>query len=432
MRTITLVAACLLAGWLAPAARAQEAEVPSRLSLAEALRLVQERHPTISAARERVAAAEAATVTANQRLNPAFSVNSEGSRPWTAGGRSIDTQELVVAVEQEFETGGRRGLRTAAATAGAAAARATQADEWRRLRLETASAYFDLVLGRLEIENARTALSEVDTVISVNRARYRQGEVSGVELRRLEVERMRFGDDVLTAELAERNARATLLSLLGSARLDVPLEPSDGFGNLAAPEAAPVGAGTGGDAGTATANALSLRPDILAARSEEQRAASDFELQRAIRLPNVTFGAGYRRDFGQGGLAVTATVPLPLFDRNAGGIARAAAERRVAAGQVRLAERRVSLEVQLAVNSLSALRARLAAIESGYLQKAREARDSVLAAYRSGATDLTDYLDAQRAYREVQRAHQRAQFDVRMALLQLDAVSGVLPGGFRP
>jgi outer membrane protein, heavy metal efflux system len=433
MRTTAFVTTCLVAGWcLAAPGRAQEPDVPQRLSLGDALRLVQSRHPALATARDRVAAAEAAARAANQRPNPTFKLSSEGSRPWSADGRSFDTQELLLSVEQEFETGGRRGLRTAVAAAGATVAGATLDDEWRRLRLETATAYFALVLGRLEADSARTALAEVDTVIAVNRARYRQGEVSGVELRRLEVERMKFSDDVLAAELAERNARATLLSLLGAARLDAPLEPSEGFGSLA-PQVGTTGAGGADiDIRAAIATALARRPEIVAARGEQQRASSDFELQRAIRLPNVTFGAGYRRDFGQNGLAITATIPLPLFDRNAGGIARADAERRAAGGQVQLVERRVSLEVQLAVNGLSALRARLASIESSYLQKAKEARDSALAAYRSGATDLIDYLDAQRSYRDVQRAYQRAQFDVRMALIQLDTASAVIPGDPRP
>jgi outer membrane protein, heavy metal efflux system len=432
MRTTAFVAVCL-AGWgLVSAARAQEPDMPPRLSLADALRLVQERHPVLSVARNRVAAADASATTARQRPNPTITFNSDGVQPWSAAGRSIDAGEMSVAVEQEFETGGRRGLRGAVASAGAAAARATLDDEWRQLHLETARVYFALVLGRLEADNARTALSEVDTVIAVNRARYRQGEVSGVELRRLEVERMKFSDDVLVAELAERNARATLLSLLGAARLDAPLEPTDGFGSLTATDAA---AATRRppevDTVAAIARSMTLRPDLMAARSEQQRAASEFELQRAIRLPNVTFGGGYHRDTGQNGLAISASVPLPLFDRNAGGIARADAERRVANSQLRQAERRVSLEIQLAANTLSALRARLASIEADYLQKAKEARDSALSAYRSGATDLIDYLDAQRAYRDVQRAYQRAQFDVRMGLLQLDAASGTL-GGLRP
>jgi outer membrane protein, heavy metal efflux system len=433
MRTFALVAICLAGFGLASAGAAQQPpDIPSRLSLADALRIVQERHPALSVARDRVTAAEASTTTAKQRPNPAFSFASEGSKPWSAGGRSIDSQEMTLIVEQEFETGGRRGLRTAAAEAGASAARATLDDGWRQLRLETARTYFALVLGRLEADNARTALAEVDTVIAVNRARYKQGEVSGVELRRLEVERMKFSDDVLAAELAERNARAALLSLLGAARLDADLEPTDGFGGLTGPDTRTSPPAAKADAAAGIARALTLRPDLLAARMEQERAAREYELQRAVRLPNVTFGAGYHRDFGQDGVAISASIPLPLLDRNAGGIARADAERRAATGELRQAERRVSLEVQLAINSVSALRARLVSIESGYLEKAKEARDSALSAYRSGATDLIDYLDAQRAYRDVQRAYQRAQFDVRVALLQLDAASGTLPGGLRP
>ena len=174
--------------------------------------------------------------------------------------------------------------------------------------------------------------------------------------------------------------------------------------------------------------ALAERPDVAAARREEDRARSELALQQALRLPNVTVGAGYRRDFGENGLVVTASVPLPLFDRNAGGIARAEAERRVAAGRLRQAEQAVSLEVQQAVNTAAAMRERLASLESGYLRKAREARDAAAAAYRSGATDLIDYLDAERAYRDVQRAYQRALFDVRLSQLELDAAVGAGSG----
>jgi cobalt-zinc-cadmium efflux system outer membrane protein len=306
-------------------------------------------------------------------------------------------------------------------------------EERRQLRLEAARAYFGLVLARLEADNARTALAEVDKLIAVNRLRYQQGEVSGVELRRLEVERMKFSDDVLLAELMERNSRATLLSFLGAGRLDAPLDPTDGFGSQPASSAPSCDqAQAAVDPGALIARALAARADMAAARSEQQRAESEFEFQRALRLPNVTFGAGYRRDFGQGGLAISASVPLPLFDRNPGGIARADAERLLAGRQLQQAGRKVSLEVQLAANALGAMRARLDSIESGYLQKAKEARDGALSAYRSGATDLIDYLDAQRAYRDVQRAYQRAQFDVRVGQLQLDAAVGVPPGELRP
>ncbi len=135
-------------------------------------------------------------------------------------------------MEQEFELGDRRRLRGEAAGSAAAATRAALDNRVRQLRLEVQRVYFQLVLARLDAEQARASLAEIDQVIAVNRSRYKQGEVSGGELRRLEVERLKFSEDALQAELATRNARSALLALIGAPRLDLPLEPTDA---LAAP-----------------------------------------------------------------------------------------------------------------------------------------------------------------------------------------------------
>lgn len=53
----------------------------------------------------------------------------------------------------------------------------------------------------------------------MNRARFEKGEISGGELRRIQVERLKFVDDVFAAELSFRNARSALLALLNVADL---------------------------------------------------------------------------------------------------------------------------------------------------------------------------------------------------------------------
>ena len=424
MRTTGLITSCLAVVGLWPAPLpAQEPDIPARLSFDAAVRLVEQRHPALAAGREHLAIADATSAAARVRPNPVFDASSEGLRPWSAGGGSaFDAQELILQVGQEIELGGRRRLRTAAADAAASAARASLTDRRRRLRAETGQAYFLLVLARSEVETATTALADVDKVIALNRARYQQGEISGGELRRLEVERMRFTDDVLGAQLSERNARSSLLALLGSTRLDQPLEPTD----QVAPR--PGLARVNLDRATLVALALANRPDLVGARQDAARAGSEVRLQQALRTPNLTIGAGFRRDFGENGVILSASVPLPVFDRNAAGIARAEAERRLAESGITQVERDILLEVQQAINLADTSRSRLDQLESEYLQKAREARDSALSAYRSGAADLIDYLDAQRAYREVQRAHRRAEFDYRASLLQLEAAVGTAPG----
>jgi hypothetical protein len=147
-------------------------------------------------------------------------------------------------------------------------------------------------------------------------------------------------------------------------------------------------------------------------------------LRQRRQVVRILLQAGLKRDFGTNGFVVTFGVPLPLFNRNEGGVARAGAEERQAAAQLTAAETRVTLEVQEALNSVDVSRRRLDYVEGEYLKNAREARDIVLASYRSGATTLIDYMDAQRALREALRTQNRARFEYRISLFQYEAAVG--------
>jgi cobalt-zinc-cadmium efflux system outer membrane protein len=172
------------------------------------------------------------------------------------------------------------------------------------------------------------------------------------------------------------------------------------------------------------AGAVSERPDLTALRLGEQRAEADASLQHALRIPPFSFGAGYQRDFGTNAFVMRASIPLALWNRNEAGRARAAAERTRAASRTSAAAAFAELEVQLARNAVESTSARVANIASEYVKNAREARDIVLAAYRAGAATLTDFLDAQRALRDAQRAEHRALFDYCVSVFELEAALG--------
>lgn len=427
---MTRVFSCVLVLALAAPALGQELSVPERLSLVDALRIAAERNPSFLAAQNAVEIAQAGTLDAGLRLNPALTVESEGY-PLSAANRPafFNDQELSIRFDQEIETAGRRRLRTDAAQASVTVAESQRRDRLRQLELEVRRAYFQTVLAQADRDVAQIALGEIDQVIMLNRARFQQGEISGAEVRRLQVERLRFADDVFTAELALRNARSALLSLMNLPALGTPfeviepLEPPADFLRvnaiaIAADPAAPI------QSAALLQQALSSRPDLIAARQREQRADSETRLQRALRSPNVTVGGGYKRDFGTNAVVFGVTVPLPLSNRNQGGVARAEAERRLAANEAAAATTSVRLEVQQAVNALEINRQRVDYIRREYLTNAREARDIVLTSYRLGAADLIDFLDAQRAFRETQRTYNRALYDERISIFQLAAAVG--------
>jgi cobalt-zinc-cadmium efflux system outer membrane protein len=409
---------------------AQEPNLPAKLSLADALRIAEARNPFIAVAQQGVVASQADVTAAGKRLNPDFLFTSEGlSYSQPNHPPFFDNQELYFEFQQTFETGGRRGLRTEQANYGVAASRASVQDTLRQLRFEVRRAYMGVVLAKADDEVARTTLEDIDKVLALNRTRYEQGELSGIELRRLQVERFRFADDAFAAELALRNARSSLLALLNVRTLDQPFDTTEDLLPASLAGAAPPPPQE--TAGSAITLALATRPDIEAARREQQRAEAGFRLQRALGKPLFTVGAGLRRDFGQNGLVVTFGVPLQFFNKNQGGVARAGAEQQQAAARLAAVEARVSLDVQQALNTVDVARRRVSYVEGEYLKNAREARDIVLASYRSGAATLIDYMDAQRALREALRIRNRASFEYRMSLFQYEAATGTSSAALR-
>lgn len=416
--------ACWILLLPAAGAVAQTRPVPQRLSLDEAVRLAVERNPQAAGARALVEIAEANRVDARLRPNPAVSVESE-SYPLFQSPRPafVDGQELTIRFDQEIETAGRRQLRAAAAAAGVSAASLTARDRFRQLERAVRRAYLQLALAQADADVARTSLQEIDRVLTVGRERVNVGEAPRSEVSRLEVERLRFAEDAFSADLALRNARAALLTLLGASDLTQAIEAAD-------PLIPPSGSAV--VAITAAASApphqplgIDLRPDVLAAREELRRAETETRLQRALRSPNVTVGGGYKRDFGTNAVVLGVTVPLPLWNQNQGGVARAAAERQLAASHLAAVEFDVRLDIQQAINALETNRARAEYIERQILASARESRDVVSESYRLGAADLIDFLDAQRAFRDTLRTYNRALFDYRVSVFELEAARGL-------
>ena len=403
-------------------ARGQPA-VPPRLTLREAVALAVDRNPTLVAARAGVDAAAADRLSASRRPNPAVTLDSEGYPLFESPRPTFwDNQEFTLRMDQELETAGRRGLRVAVADADRRVASLTLRDRVRAVALEVMRAYTSASLAQADLTVAKASLEEIDRVIELNRARFQQGEISGAELRRLQVERLRFVEDVFAAELGLKNARAAILALVGATSLDQPLEFTD---SLKAPDAVRVAAAVPDTFGATLAQALAVRPDVLAAREERARAETATHLQRALRSPNITVGAGYRRTFATNAIVFGVTLPVPLFNQNQGGVARAAAELRAAEARSTAAEITVRLDVQRAANAAQTNRARVEYIEREHLTNAQEARDAVLRSYRLGETGLIDFLDAQRSFRDTQRTYNRALFDERLSQFELSAALGL-------
>ena len=425
------VALGLVAGLLATGPASAQESIPEQLTLAAALQIAEAQSPAFRAARHVVDVARAEARIAARRPNPMVVVEGEEYAPFAAerGSFWMD-QALVVRFQQEIETAGRRRHRIRSADAGLAMAQAETADARRRLQLAVGRTYFALALAQADRAVAAAALEEIERVITLTEARFAAGEVAGVELRRLDVERLSFVDQALTTDLAVRTARAALLGLLGGADLEHPIEAADPL------QAAPLRARDGrliADADGMAVGVESLRqdasaarPDLRAARRARARADSELLRQRALRVPNVTAGWGYRRDFGRHAMDFALSIPVPLYGAlNLGEVTRADAERRRLAALEDAAGITVAVELQQAVDAVEVSAERVRYVEEEYLRGAEEARDLVQASYELGETALIDFLDAQREFRATQRVRNQALYDLRISLIELAAAIGV-------
>lgn len=418
-RTILVLAAMALPV-LVGEASAQEGPIPSDLTLEQAVEFALMRNPELLATRNRIEMAEADVVTAGLRPNPDFTFESE-SYPYFRSdpGPFFSNQEITARVDYEIQTKGRLKLGTNAAEITIRRETAVFANAVRRLRLEVREAFYRVLLAESNRQLARAILDQTDQVIALNRTRFEEGEISGLELTRIEVERLRFADDLFQVRLESQNAKASLLALLNAPDLGADFRVR---GNLN--EIPDLGIPITVSGAEVVRLANDRRPDMRAAMAELERSSAQNRLQRAISSPTITVGGGYKRDGPDHSLVAGVTVPLAIFNRNQGEIMRSEAEMRQAENLLAAMRNRIALEVRQAFNAVIVNRERVEYIRSRQVKQAEEASRVTLAAYRLGGAPLMNYLDAQRQYRDTMRVLNQAVFDERVSLFALAAAIG--------
>ncbi len=426
----SILGAMLLTG--SPASAKQTA-IPERLFFADALGIAEEGNPEFRAARNLIEIAETDIVSAGSRPNPVIAF--EGEEYGVAGLPSFwNGQGLIFRVEHEIETARRRDHRLRVADTGVEVARADVDEALRQLHLAVGRTYFRLALAQADRDTAIATLDEIEQVIGLTQARVDFGEVAGTDLRRLQMERLHFVDQVFTTELAVSDASVALLALLGAADLGQAIETADPLSTPpllgARGQLLATAEGVMADVGSLREAAISNRPDLQSARRFSEHAEAGLGLQRAMRAPNVTVGLGYRRDFGSNAMDFEFSIPIPLFGSlNPGGVERADAIRRRAESLETAAATLVEEQLQQAVQAVNISAERVRYVEEEYLQSATELRELVQASYELGETALIDFLDVQREFLVTRQVQNLALYDLRISMIELAAAVGVPPAG---
>lgn len=379
---------CLLAVLVVVPLRSGGAqEVPRRLSLEQAVASFAAHSPDLRALRAdgdaTVGAARAVGVAPNPTLGFTREAIRDGDR--RAG-------ETYLTLSQPLRWPWAASARSRVASQARAAADARLAADSLALEYSVRQLYVEAWLA----EQRHEVLVRLDAV--VRRAeergveRFAAGDLSGLDRRRLTLERARYDRLLTSARLAEDAARRSLGAAI--------LPTSDSA--LVAPAGMPDREAVARIGVADALRAGGQHPLVLAARFDLALAELEASAEAAVRTPPPTLTAGYKhQDDGLQGLLVGAALPLPLFDRRGG--LREAASARVAAAAARLeqVERRVRDQL------LHALARHAAAAEQAS-QPAAAGLDTdgdlvaiALVAYEEGELDLLDLLATAEAWREL-------------------------------
>ena len=388
--------------------------VPENLTLAAAKSLLMIYNPTLRAERVNVEIETGDVLNAEKRPNPILSIGIEGLSFASSDRSFFDNQEFSLTLKQDIELSGKRQKRTFLEQADVEIAEIELQNTVRILTFELQKAYYQVIRAQEDLRLARDILEHFVEVVRLNRIRYELGEIAGGELRRVEAAQYRFLEDVVAAEVGLENAQDQLLGLLGSTDFDQRFEAIDRFDSQFVPPPAQELRDT----------ALRERADIAVQRARLSQSDVGIELEKAHGVPTISPFVGYRRDFGINGAILGVEIPLFVSNRNTGGIARAQAQRRRQEQLVGLLEVRALQEVQLALNELAGNRKRMEALQEQYLEKAQQSRDIAESAYRLGGASLSEFLDAERTYRETSRLYNQVLYDFQISRGQLELAIG--------
>ena len=404
-----VIAVCCLALFGAGAAvHAQERL--SSLTLEQALRLASETNPNVRAKEFELKAVGASEITAGLRPNPTANFLAEQF----GGASSASQTQYTINIGQPIELGGKRQRRIDSATAQTKVTAHELADLRRQIDFQVKKTFTDILVAKDALALSEQNLSALDELEKIQRLRAEKGDLSGLELLRIQVQRFAFERDAADARQALRAAKIGLRSLIGA---DKVTDDFDAAGSLELRQSSYTQS-------ELYRRALDTRPDIRAAEAARNKAKADINLAKANAWWDVTPQVEYQRIGPDNTIGFGFGLPLRIFDRNQGEIARTRADAlRVDAVRDAVVIRALS-EVDTALAAVDTERGKVEVLRDTYLPKAKQARETVEFAYRRGGVSLLDYLDAQRTYRETALQYLQALGNYQTAIYLLEAAVG--------
>jgi len=353
-------------------------EVSSEVTADQAVALYREHSPRLAANRAAIDVTAADLLDARIYPNPTLSLSTTNI---TQGQDTFGHHQETVGLDVPILIGGQRGHRERAADARIAAKRAEVDVDQAKAELEIRRRFLGLLAAQQKVTALAAALDDAKAVRVIVAGRQQAGAKSPYELERT---------DLALAALTSKRDEAVTDVVVASGALAQAVGLPDwqprAVGAFQLAElTTPAAAAPGAD-----------HPELVAGVASQAVARSEEAVAHAEAVPTPSLQLqGFGTTDPEGiALTVGISIPLPLFDRNQGAIARARAQEHAAELEHHATTAELTADLTRAVAIERARHAAAAQFEADAIERLPRVRTMAEASYRAGQGGIVELLDA--------------------------------------
>ena len=381
----------------------QPPSLPAQLTLEEALRLLRTRGLDLLLAEGAIAQAQGDLQTGGALPGAQLALTAGKAQDYVVQlpGQSARSYSATLSDGGALDDllAGRRGLRVKGAQAALRAARYGREDALRTVGALLKTQFVATSLARLNLDLASQTRDAARHTLALVQKTCAAGATSEVEVARAEIAFLETEQALETSRQGLASAQANLAFLLGERGAVPAFEAVGAFDHPHTPadlaQATPAGL---------LEAARTQRPDLAAARAQEEKYAAALTLARREWVPQTEWSlAVAQQGTGENALqprtwTLGVNLALPSTRKIEGDTSRARADLQVQELTRHKVEAQAAADIATSWAAFQSGRARLSRMEDRLLGQAKKTYDAVQFQYERGAATLLDVLDAQRTW----------------------------------
>lgn len=388
------------------------------ISLTQALKTATEQNPYMKVGALGVDASRADIVTAKLRPNPilnnqslqALRPSQLANNPKLLTGESMQTWWQLT---KEFQLSGQRKNRIDYANQNVKLAEKEYAEFQRGLYTDVAFKWVEAWNTRKQIDLLKTAVNNIDTLVTINSYRFKKQIITETELYRTQLIAKQYKIQISELNQELRQQLNELQLMIGAKE------------NMSISTSADLGVDSFLKVDSLLADAYASRTDLQYFQTRQSVMETNIKLQQSLAFPKTEAGFIYNPQNTLPYFGIYATIELPFFDRNQGEIKKAKVQREQAITQIEAVQNTIRTEVQNASLQRETNQNNLKSYAL-ITEQADQILKNVRYSYSVGGTTIIDFLEAQRSWLETQQQYTNLLHKYHQSQIQLLSVTGLI------